>query len=415
VNKIRGLDLTARETFWFRAAANLRIGYRYMSDETPPPPLRLKPRQRPETEAPAAAPAPAAPAAPVVPAVEAEDGKLRLKPKLIGEVPGSGSRPPSVAPLGTNPGTSSTASDRIRLKPKLSMSAPPPATRAPMEPPPGSQTVELFPAPSPTQGEGRIKFKIRLPSAEGSNPPSDSTPPVPPAATEAAEPPQLPAFPQVVPPPPDDDEIVDPAAAPPPPPPEASRPPLTGRPRVPSALVAAERRKKMIKYGMVALWGVILAAAVIFGAYLKFAEPPERVRVPPRVHKLPPLAPTVVTPVPATTETPSKATTPVPVDPASGTRVASTASFELAPGVKATTESVKAVRNASPEFRAFVAGARISGVYQGTPPRAFINGRMMRTGEVVDSFLEITFDSVDPDTKSIVFKDSSGATVSRRY
>jgi hypothetical protein len=359
------------------------------------------------------------PVAPAAPSVEAEDGKLRLKPKLIGEVPGMGSRPPSVAALGTNPGTGSTMGDRIRLKPKLAYDAPP-ATKAPIETPAGSKTVNLFPAPMPE--EGKIKFKIRLPGSGGTTPPTGTTPPaatippLEPAEPESSEPPQLPAFPQVVPPPPDDDEIVEPSAdSTPPPPSNALRPPVTKKPRPISVLVAAERRKKMIKYGMIALWGVILAGAVIFGAFLKFAEPPERVRVPPRARKPPPLAPAVVTPVPVATETPPKTATPAPVDPDGGTRVASTASFELAPGVTATTEAVKAVRNASADFRAFVASARITGVYQGTPARAFINGRMVRTGEVVDSSLEITFDSVDADTKNIIFKDASGATVSRRY
>jgi hypothetical protein len=99
----------------------------------------------------------------------------------------------------------------------------------------------------------------------------------------------------------------------------------------------------------------------------------------------------------------------------SGERVASTATVELAPGVTATTESIKAVPNASAAFRSFVASAKISGVYQGTPPRAFINGRLVRMGEMVDEMMEIHFDSVDSDTRSIVFKDSTGATVSRRY
>jgi len=54
-------------------------------------------------------------------------------------------------------------------------------------------------------------------------------------------------------------------------------------------------------------------------------------------------------------------------------------------------------------------------VFQGASPRAFINGRMVRAGEMVDEMMEINFDSVDPATRSIVFKDSTGATVSRRY
>jgi hypothetical protein len=39
----------------------------------------------------------------------------------------------------------------------------------------------------------------------------------------------------------------------------------------------------------------------------------------------------------------------------------------------------------------------------------------VRAGETVDSFLGIKFESADPATKTIVFKDSTGATVSKRY
>jgi hypothetical protein len=104
-----------------------------------------------------------------------------------------------------------------------------------------------------------------------------------------------------------------------------------------------------------------------------------------------------------------------PVETGPVARVDSTATVELTPGVMATTESVKAVPNASSAFRTFVASARISGVYQGTPQRAFINGRLVRAGEMVDSSLEIYFDGVDLANRSIIFKDSIGATVSRRY
>ena len=87
----------------------------------------------------------------------------------------------------------------------------------------------------------------------------------------------------------------------------------------------------------------------------------------------------------------------------------------IAPGISASTEIESAGGAAGLEFRTFVANAKISGVFQGTPSRAFINGRMTRVGDTVDGPLGIVFESVDPEKKAIVFKDKSGATVTRRY
>lgn len=173
----------------------------------------------------------------------------------------------------------------------------------------------------------------------------------------------------------------------------------------------------MWKFALVAVFGVLLAGAVIGGVYLKLAEPLPPPNLPTRANLLPAREPLVVTPpikaVPP--PAPSKVEVVTPVETGPATRVDSTATVELTPGVMATTESVKAVPNASSAFRTFVASARISGVYQGTPQRAFINGRLVRAGEMIDSSLEIYFEGVDLDNRSIIFKDSIGATVSRRY
>jgi hypothetical protein len=188
------------------------------------------------------------------------------------------------------------------------------------------------------------------------------------------------------------------------------------RPRLSPAMLAAEHRKRMWKYALVAVFGVLLAGAVIGGAYLKFSEPLPPPNLPTRANLLPAREPVAVTPPPAKpVPAPSKVEVAKPVETGPATRVDSTATVELTPGVMATTESVKAVPNASSAFRTFVASARISGVYQGTPQRAFINGRLVRAGEMVDSSLEIYFEGVDLDNRSIIFKDSIGATVSRRY
>ncbi|MEO7599401.1 MAG: hypothetical protein ABIV50_10745 [Opitutus sp.] len=93
-----------------------------------------------------------------------------------------------------------------------------------------------------------------------------------------------------------------------------------------------------------------------------------------------------------------------------------TSTTELAPGIKATTTAMDNVGgDASPEFRTWVAQARISGVFQGTPPRVLINGRTVSATQLVDETLKITFDGIDSATKSLVFRDHTGATVSRKF
>jgi hypothetical protein len=87
----------------------------------------------------------------------------------------------------------------------------------------------------------------------------------------------------------------------------------------------------------------------------------------------------------------------------------------LAPGVTANMGVPISNIGASPEFRAFVANVKISGVFQGANSRALINGRMTRVGEPVDSTLGVIFEGIDPEKKQIIFKDASGATATRKY
>ncbi len=231
--------------------------------------------------------------------------------------------------------------------------------------PPAAPATAPVPAP-PTAEEGKIKLKIKVPGA----------------AVEAAA-----AAPSV--------ETEKPAGAPPPFPVVAAGAPVR---RLPPSVVAASARKRRIwKLLMVAAGGIAMAAAIISLAYYKFIEPP-------------PPPPKAVVPANDQVE---RAPAPA-VHPHSKPALAAVTT-DLAPGVTITTESVEAETEATPAFRSFVADAKISGVFQGTPPRAFINGRLVRLGEVVDSSLGIRFDSIDPKTKNIVFKDASGATVGRLY
>jgi len=106
---------------------------------------------------------------------------------------------------------------------------------------------------------------------------------------------------------------------------------------------------------------------------------------------------------------PIKPATPPPKAP-----VAPTSVTTVAPGSSAPL-AVEAAPEVAPEFRAFVVGARISGIFQGNPARAVINGKLSRAGEVVDPGLGITFEGLDDARKNLVFKDRSGATVTRRF
>jgi hypothetical protein len=83
--------------------------------------------------------------------------------------------------------------------------------------------------------------------------------------------------------------------------------------------------------------------------------------------------------------------------------------------MSATTNDDVAATNASPAFSSWVANAKIGGVFQGASPRVLINGRTVRVGTTVDDGLGIVFDSVDVENKNIIFKDGSGAVVTRHY
>ena len=69
----------------------------------------------------------------------------------------------------------------------------------------------------------------------------------------------------------------------------------------------------------------------------------------------------------------------------------------------------------SPAFRAWIADLRITGVVSGASPRAIINGRLVRPGDVVDASLGITFDGLDVERKELVFRTRNGAFASKPY
>lgn len=106
------------------------------------------------------------------------------------------------------------------------------------------------------------------------------------------------------------------------------------------------------------------------------------------------------------TDTPEKPPAPKPAAPASA---------KLSPGISATTSDVEAVADSTPAFRSFVANAKITGVIVGTPGKIILNGRLARAGDLVDPGLGITFDNIDGERKLLVFKDKTGAVVTKKY
>ena len=73
---------------------------------------------------------------------------------------------------------------------------------------------------------------------------------------------------------------------------------------------------------------------------------------------------------------------------------------------------------ASAQFFYSIVKLTISGITQGNqgkPARALINNRLAYEGDEINRSLGITFVQLDAANKLLVFKDSSGATVTRSY
>jgi hypothetical protein len=108
------------------------------------------------------------------------------------------------------------------------------------------------------------------------------------------------------------------------------------------------------------------------------------------------------------------APTPVPTPDGQATKSVM-AQSNISSDVKVNNTPIDTSPAASTAFQLFVANANIGGVFQGTPARALINGRIIKAGQVVDNELAIIFARIDADKKVIFFKDASGAEVSKEY
>ena len=70
---------------------------------------------------------------------------------------------------------------------------------------------------------------------------------------------------------------------------------------------------------------------------------------------------------------------------------------------------------ASEAFRNFIISLRVSGVFQGENARALLNGKMYHLGDTLDPVRKIEFYKIDADAKQLIFRDDTGAIVSRHY
>ncbi|MBC8009008.1 MAG: hypothetical protein H7067_02800 [Burkholderiales bacterium] len=74
-----------------------------------------------------------------------------------------------------------------------------------------------------------------------------------------------------------------------------------------------------------------------------------------------------------------------------------------------------AVPVAGARFVRYAEGLSVSGVFQGSPARALVDGRIVRSGDMLEPVQGIKFVGVDSATKHLILQDSSGAQLRVKY
>lgn len=367
-----------------------------MSDEQPPPPLRLRPRNRG---------AAATPASPIAPSgVPIDTGT------------GGAAAPEAASVAAPLPG-------RFRLKPKITPGAAEPAI--------SSESPSPTPAPSAASESVIIPLlKLKVATSTTSDPVVESMPDAndaPPAfvgqsdaavisdalqigRNSATDDQSAPVHILGVTPLVDSVEAhieahVSSPVARATPPPLPTPPPVVVKPAKPKAATSAPRR--LILGGLVLL---LLGGGTGAYFFLMQEEPPpppllvRRAPVP-QIPKPAPAAPVVVPPVP----NPELAGLD-PLPPAPGSQKP-----EAAVTAKPTKAPVVPVM--TPAFRLWLDGVRINGVTAsaGSVPRVIINGRLVRPGDTIDSTEGIVFESVDTEKKCVMFKNRAGFVAAKPY
>jgi hypothetical protein len=371
-----------------------------MSDE-PPPPLRLKPRTPPPAH-PIGAPAEGDPPASVEPAARPARPALRLVERPAEDVP-VGPPPVGVAEESPAPPSSATARE-------------PPGT----EPPVADAPV---PPDSATEDTGRMTLSTTGDPAVGGPPPlhiglkGDAEPELPVALPT----PRLPVSES----PPTPATVSGFAGAAP------SASSASRGVTVPSAGTpgAKPERRRAFRIGVYAaallLLGLVgLGAGAFFRAVKRATEEKRgqvRATAAPAPTPTPPPAPSAVRGALAgaiakaavevkKAEERKAAVEEIAAPPPRPTPEPDLSRFPPPSGRAAVAEA-----GASRAFVAFVESVRISGVFEGAPARALINGRTVRAGGVVDAPLGVVFVGVDVGARQVVFRDATGAFVRKPY
>jgi hypothetical protein len=360
-----------------------------MSDQSPPPQLRLRPRKRDDE--------PTLSLAPTIP----------ISAEVVGMQPVPAE---SVLPA---PSESVEAPARFRLKPKLSAEPEAKRTDAVLQTtvPPAEPPVFFTMPADESAGVPRLKLKSLVPDGAEIPAPSLPTtpfPPIPPPLEVIGVLPtiQLPAeiagstlvgaLPPVV---------VNPVTPPPIPRPTSVTPPppvvVSPLPGSKAKSVAKGSPKKM---GVVI--GALIAVTIIFGAGIYFFMQEEEVVVSavhstkPVVALTPPAAKDAVAP-----QVDGSQIAPLPPQPSQMPLTAvSPVKLKVQPNA-AQTEAL----------RVWVDEARITGVVDGASPRAIINSRLVRPGDMVDAKLGIIFDGLDAERKKLIFRTASDWVAEKSY
>jgi outer membrane biosynthesis protein TonB len=186
---------------------------------------------------------------------------------------------------------------------------------------------------------------------------------------------------------------------------EASRPAKMAR--------AGAGKKRLLRMGV----GILILVGVLGGSFFAYrkltAEPPPPPRKPKPVVKP---APQPEQPPPSTAETAATS-----AETTTGSATPKPAENPVEKPVE-TTAAIEPAKPAAPPpppppsmaFRAWAENLRISGMRGGSNPRIFIGGTAYQKGDLVNPQMGIVFDDYIDATRTIVFKDKSGAKVERR-
>ncbi len=105
------------------------------------------------------------------------------------------------------------------------------------------------------------------------------------------------------------------------------------------------------------------------------------------------------------------------VDAANGIEPAKVTSAKVAPAVPVVAPKAPAPRVASDlsPFQEAVSRLTIGGVFDGPEPRAYLDGRLVKYGEIINRNLGLRFVGVDPDQHAVLFTNADNVTFRKHF